>query len=265
MSLLKTEHFLAYVNSKASGGVRMNFTFEHLQEWEISLPPIEVQLEVVAQIERQQAIIDGTEKIIRNWKVDDEYFIGTFKKIDEFAIVRTGSTPPRDNPENFIGNNNWVLTNEIEDCEIFDSEEKLSDTAINKYSLTTYPINTILVAMYGQGKTRGRSGILKIPAAITQNCAAILVNEEIVNPYYVWYFLLSIYEQIRGKDYSGGVPHLNLTIMKDIQVPIPDLNIQNEIVSKIESKMKTLAEIRQMKTEAQAKIDKLINSIWESS
>lgn len=266
LALFKTEHFLSYVNSKANCGVRMNFTFEHLQEWEISLPPIEVQQEVVAQIERQQEIIEGADKIIRNWKIDNEYFCGTLKKIDEFAVVGTGSTPPRDNLENFIGTNNWVLTNEVEDCEIYDTVEKLSDTAINKYSLTTYPVNTILIAMYGQGKTRGRSGILKIPAAITQNCAGIIVNEELVNPYYVWYFLLSIYEQIRGKDYSGGgVPHLNLTIIKDIQIPIPDSNIQNEIVLKIESKMKTLAKIRHIKTEAEAKINQLINSIWESS
>ena len=263
LALFKTKSFTAYVNLKASGGVRMNFTFEFLEDWEIPLPPAEIQKQIIEQIENQIEIINGVNKILKSWSINRDQFYGEFKRIGDFSQVGTGSTPPRDNKENFIGNNHWVLTNEIEDCEIYNTCEKLSDDAVKKYSLTIYPENSILIAMYGQGKTRGRSSILKIPSAITQNCGAIIVNEQIVNPYYIWYFLLSIYEEIRGKDYSGGgVPHLNLTIIKDIQVPIPGLDVQNKIVLNIRKKLKTISELNEFKTEAENKTNQIIKEVW---
>lgn len=62
--LLKTDIFNKYVNDQATGGVRMNFKFEYLQNWQIPLPPIEVQEEIVEKIKKQKEIIDGANKII---------------------------------------------------------------------------------------------------------------------------------------------------------------------------------------------------------
>lgn len=74
--------------------------------------------------------------------------------------------------------------------EIFETSEKLSDNVIEDFGLRVYPKNTILIAMYGQGKTRGQSAYLQIPASITQNCGAIVVDEEKAVPKYVWYYLM---------------------------------------------------------------------------
>ncbi len=62
-----------------------------------------------------------------------------------------------------------------------------------------YIQNTILIAMYGQGKTRGQSAYLQIPASITQNCGAIVVDEGKAVPKYVWYYLMSIYDKSEDK------------------------------------------------------------------
>ena len=87
--------------------------------------------------------------------------------------------------------------------EIFSTIEKLSQEAVDDYALRIYPENTVLIAMYGQGKTRGQSSIIRIPAAITQNCAGIVCDEEIIYPEYVWYYLMAIYE---SRLFGGGVP-----------------------------------------------------------
>jgi restriction endonuclease S subunit len=117
--------------------------------------------------------------------------------------------------------------------------------------------------MYGQGKTRGQTALLKIPASITQNCGGIVIDEEKALPKYVWYFLMSIYEKIRGQDYSGGgVPHLNLTIVKQIRVPLPELHIQAQIVNELEEKINIIRGLRKMQSEAQKKINQIIADVW---
>ena len=117
--------------------------------------------------------------------------------------------------------------------------------------------------MYGQGKTRGQSALLRIPAAITQNCAALVVDKEIAIPKYVWYYFMSIYNVIRGQEYSGaGVPHLNLKIVSQISVPLPDLETQQKIINKLDSQMQTLEGLRTMKAEAEKKIAKILADVW---
>jgi type I restriction-modification system DNA methylase subunit/restriction endonuclease S subunit len=267
-ALFNSQGFLNYVNTKANGGVRMNFKFEDMEAWEIPLPSIDVQTAIVAQIEKQKAIIEGAAKVLTNWEMLESDFVKDGVNysnliIDDFASVGTGSTPSREIDEYFIGENSWVLTSEVEMNEISETTEKLSDKAIQDYGLRIYPKNTILIAMYGQGKTRGQSALLQIPASITQNCGAIIVDEEMAFPKYVWYYLMSIYDKIRGQDYSGGgVPHLNLSIVKQIRVPLPAISIQEKIVIELDSQMKILEGIRQMKTEAEIKISKILANVW---
>lgn len=267
-ALFKSKGFSYYVNEKANGGVRMNFKFEDMEAWEIPLPNLEEQVSIVAQIEKQKEIIEGTEKILTNWRIVESDFIKedlsyNYLIIDDFARVGTGSTPSREIEEYFQGENNWVLTTEVAMNEINTTSEKLSDKAIQDYGLKIYPTGTILIAMYGQGKTRGQSALLNIPAAITQNCGAISVDTNIAVSKYVWYYLVSIYEKIRGQEYSGaGVPHLNLTIVKQIRIPLPDIEIQHKIVAELDAKMQIIEGLRKMRTVAQNKIGNILADVW---
>jgi restriction endonuclease S subunit len=74
---------------------------------------------------------------------------------------------------------------------------------------------------------------------------------------------MSIYEKIRGQDYSGGgVPHLNLSIVKNIRVPLPSISIQEQIVTELEYQIKLLNGLRKIKTEAQKKIYQILSDVW---
>ncbi len=267
--ILQSQIFVKKVIDKnPTGAAQKRFNQKDFLEFEIPLPSLEEQNDIVEQIEKQKAIIEGADKIIGNWTLSKSDFIESNVKyheltIEDFAKIGTGSTPSRQVKEYFVGNNNWVLTSEVAMNEIFETTEKLSDDAILDYGLKIYPKETILIAMYGQGKTRGQSALLRIPASITQNCGAIVVNQEVAIPKYVWYYLMAIYDKIRGQDYSGaGVPHLNLTIVKKIKIPLPSLDVQNKIVLEIESKLKVLEGLRKMKSEAKKKIEKILAGVW---
>lgn len=262
--LFSSPQFADYVNEKAHGGVRMNFKLDYLADWTIPLPSAEEQLEYVARAERQQAIVNGVQALLANWHIERSLFSGRPVRLGDIADIGTGTTPPRNEPKYFNGTVPWVLTAEVDECEILDTKEKLTEEAIRDCGLRLYPKETVLLAMYGQGKTRGKSAFLQCPAAITQNCAGIVITSEEVVPKYVFYFLRAIYEEIRSQDYSGGgVPHLNLGIIADIRVPIPAREEQEAVVSRLDRDMETLDGLRRMSEEAKAISGDLLNRIWE--
>ena len=267
--ILQSKIFVEKIIEKnPTGAAQQQFHQNDFLDIEIPLPNSEEQASIVAQIEKQKAIIEGVEKILINWSITESDFIKdgvSYNKIpiDDLATVGTGSTPSREVKEYFDGEFNWVLTGEVQMNEIFETTEKLSKKAIEDYGLKIYPKNTVLIAMYGQGKTRGQSSIMRIPAAITQNCAGITCDENLVISDYVWYYFMAIYKKIRGQDYSGGgVPHLNLKIVKQIKIPIPELSVQKQIIFELSQKVKLIADLYKMKTEAQIKINLILSDIW---
>jgi restriction endonuclease S subunit len=265
MALLKAPQFLAYVDEKAHGGVRMNFKYEYLEEWEIPLPPMETQELIVAENDRQGKIISGAELVLKNWQIEKGMFSGNEIALSEIADIGTGSTPSRSNGDYFGGSINWVLTTEVDECEIHTTAETLTDKAIKDYGLKIYPSGTILVAMYGQGKTRGKAALLKCNAAITQNCAAIMIHRDDVIPKYIYYYLRSMYEVIRGQEYSGaGVPHLNLKIIGNIRVPIPDKEIQLAVVAEVDRMLFVADNLRTVIAETEKNIRQIMSQTWKN-
>jgi type I restriction enzyme M protein len=247
------------------GTANVALKLEDAIEAEFPLPSIDEQERIVEQLDRAQRLTRGVEQVVENWKIEPSLFTGPEKALSELADIGTGSTPSRTNAAYFGGDVNWVLTSEVDENEISTTAETLTREAIKDYGLRVYPPDTILVAMYGQGATRGKSALLRVPAAITQNCAGIIIKRPDVLPRYVYYFLRSIYELIRGQEYSGGgVPHLNLSIVANVRVPIPSVEEQQRVVAEIESKLALISGLRSLREEAVRDIQQTLNRIWES-
>ena len=263
-AIVTKKSFYDQINNMVSGATgRRSVEVNAFLELLIPLPPLEVQNEIVEKIEKQKQIIKGAENIKESFQISFPSIAETVKLKDIAERIGTGSTPSRSNPDYFNGTINWILTTQVNETELYDSEEKLTKKAIKDYGLKVYPQNTILLAMYGQGQTRGRTAITKIPAAITQNCAGITIDANKAEPYFVWYYLRSIYELIRGQDYSGGgVPHLNLKIVKNIKIPLQPLEIQRKIVDKIDRQLRALEGVRILKFEAEKNIENILAEVW---
>lgn len=148
--------------------------------------------------------------------------------IDDIAKVASGGTPSRKNDVYWEGDIPWVTTAEVNFNTIEDSVQKISKFGLDNSSAKLFPPDTILMAMYGQGKTRGKVAKLGIEASTNQACAAILLKEELSTDYY-YLFLQSQYENIRNLSNSGGQKNLSAGLVKSIKVPVPPLTEQEKI------------------------------------
>ncbi|WP_143341859.1 hypothetical protein [Corynebacterium striatum] len=73
----------------------------------------------------------------------------------------------------------WVKTREVDGGWILNTEEIIAEKAIKESNCKVFPERTVLVAMYGQGRTRGKVGRLAEPAATNQACAAICIEDAV--------------------------------------------------------------------------------------
>lgn len=147
--------------------------------------------------------------------------------------VLSGGTPSRGNPAYWIGGSiPWVKTTEVNYCEIAETEEHITPDGLENSAAKLLPQGTLLMAMYGQGVTRGKVALLGIEAACNQACAAISPIDEVVRTRYLYHFLTWRYEEIRILAHGGQQQNLNLEIVRGLLVAIPDTHAeQDEIVT----------------------------------
>lgn len=173
-------------------------------------------------------------------------------QIKDIASISSGSTPNRNNSEYWNGNIAWVTTGELSSGHVNHTSELITVKAVKETKMRIYPEGTLLMAMYGQGKTRGTVAILEIDAAVNQACAAITVKDG--KSKFLFYQLKNSYQDIRKLSNTGNQENLNADIIKTYQVPwAPDeeqeristiLTTQDKV---IELKEKRLAEKQRQK------------------
>jgi type I restriction enzyme S subunit len=153
--------------------------------------------------------------------------------IDQLAEVGTGATPKRDKAVYWSdGDVPWVTSSVVNGDYVDEASECVTKLALAETNLTVYPVGTLLVAMYGEGKTRGKCTELRIPATTNQALAALQVASAVKS--YVRQFLEFNYEEMR-KVASGGVqPNLNLSLVRAVCIPLPPLAEQTRIVAEVD-------------------------------
>lgn len=161
------------------------------------------------------------------------------KKLGDYAPTTSGSTPSRGNKQYWQpAEIAWVKTGEVAFAPITATEEAISKLALAECSLSLLPPKTILIAMYGQGKTRGQSAILEIPATTNQACFAILPNDTWESDF-LQLWLKSSYQDLRdlSEDRGGNQANLNGALLKALEVPAPSKTEQQHIVARIQAAM----------------------------
>lgn len=153
-----------------------------------------------------------------------------FTLVGDVAAVSSGGTPSRAIAYYWHGNIPWVTTSQIDFGRITECEQFITPLGLNSSAAKIYPPGTLLMAMYGQGKTRGKVGMLAIQAATNQACAAIQVSNRVSNDF-VLHYLSSQYESIRKLSNTGNQENLNGVIIKSIPLPLPPLPEQRAIAA----------------------------------
>lgn len=182
------------------------------------------------------------------------------KKLGNIADIGTGATPSRTKSDvYFNGNIPWVKTTEVHFNYIEDTEEKITEQAVKETNCKLYPSGTILMAMYGQGKTRGQIAKLRIKATTNQACAAIVLNPLEADNSFIYEHLRLLYENIRSLARGGNQANLNLKLVNEIRVTLPPLALQQEFATKVEAiesaKAELNAQIAEMQTLLASRMD----------
>jgi type I restriction enzyme M protein len=247
----------------ATGGTFAEISKSKFCELQIPLPPLDVQKEIVAEIEGYQRVIDGARAVIENYRphilVRAEW---PKLPLGSVASLHTGTTPETARKDYYVGDVKFVKTGEILNNSINSTETHLSAKAVEKYNLSLFPPGTVLMAMYGQGKTRGQVAYLNVPACITQNAAAITPTE-VLNPLFLFYYLLGHYDALRKHGINGHISHLNLTYLKDFEIIVPPLATQRAIVAEIEAEQALVATNRELIERFERKIQGTLGRVWE--
>ena len=234
-------------------------------EIKIPLPPLDVQKEIVAEIEGYQKVINGARAVLDHYRphipIHPDW---PMVELGEVCAIKSGGTPERSNKEFWDGDIPWVTTTLIDYRTIEAANEFITTKGLNSSSTWIVPKGTVLMAMYGQGVTRGRVAVLGIDAAINQACAAFQLKGNSLDTGYLFRVLQSRYENLRKiSDARGGnQSNLSAQVLKEYAVPLPPLPTQQAIVAEIEAEQALVAANRELITRFEQKIQATLARIW---
>lgn len=265
-----------------------NRHFTDLKEKELAYPPDPHEQKAVASalrktesaLQQQTALLGNLQELKRaamrelfsrglRGEAQKETEIGLVPESWELASIGThhsvvsGGTPSRGNPAFWSGGTTpWVKTTEVDYCVINETGEHITPLGLESSAAKMLPVGTLLMAMYGQGVTRGKVALLGIEAACNQACAAITPKDDTVLPRYLYHFLTSRYDEIRSLAHGGQQQNLNLEIVRDLPVAHPQTDDeQNDIVAILDALDRKIALHRQKRAVLEELFQSLLHKL----
>jgi type I restriction enzyme S subunit len=235
-----------------------------LMEMEVPLPPLPLQRRIAAQLKEQLAEVDRARTALQaqvaaakalpsaflravfgDGDEQDTHAEWNWIRLRDLTETCSGTTPPRGNPDFYGGAIPWVKTGELRDTIITTTEEHVTELALSKSSLRLLPAGTLLIAMYGQGQTRGRTGLLGCPATTNQACFAILPDPS-YDPDFMQFWFRNSYQRLRlqTEGRGGNQPNLNGELLNEERVPLPPLSIQRSLAAHLRAEIDSATELR---------------------
>jgi len=170
-------------------------------------------------------------------------------QVGDFCEVSAGGTPDTSIKEYWEdGNIPWMSSGEVHKQRIKETESHITTLGLHNSSAKFFPKDSVLVALAGQGKTRGKVAISEIELTTNQSIAAIIARKDICDPEFLYYNLSNRYEELRSLSGGSGRAGLNLSILSAIEIYLPPLPEQKkiaEILSGIDNLVRSLTEHNQ--------------------
>ena len=274
--------------SAAARGVNINnLKRSHFDTFHIAFPGREAQLRIadkldlaLSRVEACRARLDRVPQILRKfreavlqaavsgrlteeWRKDNQIaYAWVVTEIQSVSRVGTGSTPLRSHSNYYSESGTpWITSAATSQRIVMAAEKYVTDAAIKAHRLTLYPVGTLLVAMYGEGKTRGQVTELGIDATINQACAAVVVDESIAVRGFVKLALQANYVEMRALAEGGNQPNLNLSKIKEFPLSLPSIPEQNEVVRRVDALFEVADSLQRRHGETIAQGEKLTPSV----
>lgn len=268
--LLFSNNYYEYCQKMAGGGAQGNISPTQIVNYEIPLPPLEVQEEIVKELDGYQAVIDGAQKVVDNWKPILPINQNWEKvKFEELYLLpsKNGLTKPtaiRGNGYKMINMGELFQYNKIGDIPmalvpLSENEKKLNDIQVGDL---LFARQSLVVS--GAGKC---SIVVNVPEYTTfeSHIIRVRLNKELVNPMFYYYYLQSDNSPVKSIINYQNQAGIKGSDLAKITVIMPSLEEQNQIVAKIEKEEKAIEECKKLIELHQEKINTKIQSIWGDS
>lgn len=236
--VLGTDEVQRKIISMAGVGSVPNIPQKALAEIEIPVPPLSVQEEIVRILDtftelqkRLQQYNYYRDNLLTNFTPEQapkEYTLG-----EVTVDIYSGATPSKEKREYWVnGTIPWMSSGEVNLGQVYEVEGRITQLGYDKCSTKMVPEGSVVIALAGQGKTRGTVAILRTSVCTNQSLAALVPQKEIVSGEYLYYYLKTQYAKLRevsaGDGTRGG---LNLKMLRAYKVVVPSHKAQVQIVS----------------------------------
>ncbi len=159
--------------------------------------------------------------------------------LGEVCRTTSGGTPSRKRADYFLGDIPWVKSGELTDRLVSEVSEFITNEAVANSSAKLFPRGTLLIAMYGA--TVGKLGVLAKPAATNQAVCAIFPPPELDSKFLFW-FLRFKRSYLIDQAVGGAQPNISQSILRELMVPVPPIDMQREAVAEMEKQFSRLDE-----------------------
>ena len=246
IAVLYSKRLWDFIVSNSTGSLTRRIKWNQLKDFEFDLPPIELQEKLSALLwsmervkDSYRSLITKTDELVKSQFVEmfgdkQSGFKYPCSKVQELTDVCSGGTPDRNNAEYWEGGTiPWVKTTELQNNVINIVDEHITEKGLADSSAKLVPAGSILIAMYGQGKTRGMTAYLGIEASTNQACACILPTEKI-DMVFMWQYFVNSYNELRNLAKGSNQANLNAGMIKSFPVPVPPIELQKQYSAFVE-------------------------------
>ena len=291
MYVMKSEPFRKMIRKSITGSTVPHLTQNMLVNFPIPIPSLSEQRSIVKQLDEKLTKIEkiktNAETNLKNAK---ELFETTlekelnppschserseessadlpsgweWKKIGDFCETSSGGTPLKQHNEYYEnGNIPWLRSGEVCQKEIFETEMYITQKGMENSSAKYFPENSVVVAMYGA--TAGQVGIVRFRTTTNQAVCGIFPNEKYKTEY-LYYALLSKKNELVAQAVGGAQPNISQIKIKALQIPLPPLSVQKEIVARLDKLSENVKRLEANYKQIIANCDELKKSILKKT
>lgn len=234
--IMLSKKFTEHSVRESKGSVNPYINWSDLAWFEFALPPLDQQRRIAELLWAVDEVGEGYRQLqdqlaatkSAQWHCHVAGVKSTETTVGAVASVFTGSTPSRKEDRFWTdGTIPWLPTGKVHDRFVRSADEFVTEEAVAKKKARVFPKGSVLVAMIGQGKTRGASAMLEIDASINQNFACAVPNG--IDPYYLFYALDFSYEALRRSSHGSNQEALTRKLVQDFPIPCPNTPLQKEL------------------------------------
>ncbi|KKP36198.1 MAG: Type I restriction modification DNA specificity domain protein [Candidatus Roizmanbacteria bacterium GW2011_GWA2_32_13] len=268
---VKSKSFQEEVFRIASGCAQPNISAKQIESIKIPLPPLPTQQKIVSTLEKaekakewrkeaDELTKDFLKAVFMEMFGDENKF--EISKLGDIARLTMGGTPSTSVKEYWDnGNINWMKSGDIKGDFIYSVPNRITKSGLDNSNTEVYPIGTVVIALNGQGKTRGTTTILKLNTTSNQSVAGILLDKNKSLSEYVHYNLKLRYQELRNLTGDNERSGLNLTILRNLSIILPPLPLQQKFASIV----KEVESMKEYQKHSKEQIDNLFNALMQKA